>query len=97
MLTRLMAKPRTAQQRLQRKLKHKYDLTMEDYGRLLKKQDGRCAICGIKPLFKRLTVDHCHDTGRVRGLLCGHCNSGIGRLRDDSDLCRLAADYLDSH
>lgn len=56
-----------------------YGLTAEEYGALLKKQKGVCAICkGINSSGRRLGVDHDHNTGVVRGLLCGPCNSQLG-------------------
>lgn len=73
-----------------------------EYMRLYKAQDGCCAIC-LKPeteidikynTIKMLSVDHCHNTGKVRGLLCSKHNRGIGLLGDDPDLCLAAADYL---
>lgn len=73
-----------------------YGLTPADYERLLQEQSGVCAICeGTNKNGRRLAVDHCHETDRIRGLLCGTCNSGIGLLKDDPDLCRLAAKYLE--
>lgn len=61
-------------------------------------QDGLCAICK-QPLTqgKHTHVDHCHQTGRVRGLLCRGCNVGLGNFQDDPALLRAAADYLDAH
>lgn len=70
-----------------------YGLTVQDYDQMLSSQSGRCPICG-KPPEKRLVVDHSHETGAVRGLLCGHCNTAIGFLRDDADSCSRAAEYL---
>ena len=65
-------------------LKKKYGLTEDDYERMLLAQHGRCAICGGEILSKRrLAVDHCHKSGRVRGLLCGPCNGFLGRINDD--------------
>jgi hypothetical protein len=67
---------------------------------MLVEQNYRCAICGTdKPTGKWVVfaVDHCHVTGKVRGLLCNECNRGMGLLRDDATLLRKAADYLDSH
>lgn len=55
------------------------------------KQGGRCAVCGEE---KKLHVDHCHDTGKVRGMLCFACNTGIGKLKDDPDLLLAAHRYL---
>lgn len=56
-------------------LKKKYGITLEQYDELLKSQDGRCAICRCFPGKKHLAVDHNHETGRIRGLLCTRCNS----------------------
>lgn len=72
--------------------KSKYGLTDEQYRSMLAEQDGRCLICLID--MDRPHVDHCHSTGRVRGLLCGHCNKAIGLLRDDPDAALRAAEYL---
>jgi hypothetical protein len=74
----------------------KYGLTQVCYDTLLKFQGGGCAICGAKKADKarRLAVDHCHETGAVRGLLCACCNTAIGKLRDDPDLMIKAAEYV---
>ncbi len=67
------------------------------YESLLESQDGRCAICGRTEADSRghrLHVDHCHATGRVRGLLCGDCNLGLGKFGDSPDLLAKAAVYL---
>lgn len=63
---------------------------------LFDKQNGVCAICGVKPQDKRLAVDHCHQSGEIRGLLCSNCNLGIGLLQDNPMLLTKAADYLNS-
>jgi Recombination endonuclease VII len=62
--------------------------------RLLKEQNGLCAICGNKESERRLALDHCHDTGKIRGLLCGTCNTGIGMLKDSVELLEAATKYL---
>lgn len=72
----------------------KYGLSVEDFQELEKEQDSQCWICGEKPT-RRLHVDHHHESGAIRGLLCSRCNSAIGLLRDRSDLCLAAAKYLD--
>ncbi|MEW6626562.1 MAG: endonuclease VII domain-containing protein [Pseudomonadota bacterium] len=76
-----------------------YGLTVEDYGRLLRTQGGVCAICASpEPGMKRasrLYVDHCHDTGRVRGLLCRACNTMLGCVQDKPELLRAGASYLE--
>ena len=63
---------------------------------LFKKQKGQCAICGIHQdsLNKRLCIDHCHKTNRIRGLLCTSCNAGIGNLRESIELLKNSIDYL---
>ena len=72
----------------------KYGITIVEYELMEKKQNCRCAICGKKQSGKKLAVDHCHKTGRVRGLLCGNCNSGIGKLNDDVEILKKALKYL---
>jgi len=83
----------------ERHLKVTYNMSLEDYDRLLKKQGGGCAICHTTtPVGKgRYHVDHDHDTGKVRGLLCATCNQGIGLLKDSSAVCIAAASYLKGH
>jgi hypothetical protein len=73
----------------------KYKLTQDGYDRMVADQQGRCAICHSEPPV--LAVDHDHETGAVRGLLCRNCNLGIGLLRDDIDLLRSATRYLTIH
>lgn len=67
-------------------LKTKWGMTTEDYKRMLDRQDGVCAICHKPPLNNALAIDHDHDTGKIRGLLCSRCNSALGWLetREDS-------------
>ncbi len=57
-----------------------YGITLAQYDEMLTRQGGTCAICKKPPKVKRLHVDHCHSTGRVRGLLCGSCNGRLGWL-----------------
>lgn len=82
------------------KLKANYNLTLEDYDRMLKEQDFVCAICGNPESVNKngrtydLCVDHNHETGEVRGLLCRNCNSGIGLLKDNSETLVKALNYL---
>ncbi len=80
-------------------LQRRFGLSLEEYNALLTKQGGACAICGDKigdRARKRLFVDHNHETGTVRGLLCSQCNNGIGLLRDSPTLLRQAAVYLEA-
>lgn len=82
-------------------LVYRFGMTTDDFKLLLSNQGGGCAVCGQKIGMRkngrhmRLCVDHCHDTGKVRGILCNSCNNGIGRFRDNPVLLRKAADYLE--
>ena len=73
-----------------------YCLMPGQYDEILKSQGGVCAICGSIPSIKiPLTVDHNHQTGAIRGLLCGKCNRGLGHFNDDLELFKLATTYLE--
>lgn len=75
-----------------------YGLTPEQYAEMLEEQGGVCAICGTDEWpgkGNRPHVDHDHSTGRVRGILCSHCNHGLGKFRDDPERLRAAAEYLE--
>ena len=69
-------------------------VTLKEYDRMLAKQGGVCAICGEPPAKIRLAVDHCHTTGKVRGLLCLRCNMGLGYFTDDPAKLEAAIEYL---
>lgn len=71
-----------------------YGLTQEDYDEMNASQGNVCAICGGSS-NKPLSIDHCHDTQHIRGLLCTGCNTGLGRFEDDIERLRAAADYLE--
>jgi len=72
-----------------------YGITPEQYAALLASQDGRCAICRTDtPNGKGWHVDHDPATKRIRGVLCGGCNNGLGNFRDNPAALRAAADYL---
>jgi hypothetical protein len=84
--------------RLQYDLKRKYDLSLEGYFALLEEQEGKCAICGnifCDSNERRLCVDHNHETGKVRGLLCFNCNTGLGKFNDDLGLLKKTIVYLE--
>jgi hypothetical protein len=74
--------------------KHKYGLTKEEYLGLFEKQNYKCAICETSLKDKRAMVDHCHGTGKVRGLLCNNCNTLLGMADDDIIKLERAIDYL---
>ena len=79
------------------KYKNKYGITIEDYDRMLEDQGGRCAICRTNDpggSGSRFAVDHDHKTGKVRGLLCQNCNTGIGLLQDNVLILEQAIRYL---
>jgi hypothetical protein len=79
------------------KLKTQYGMTLDDYDAMLERQGGGCAICGtteIRGNGKRQSIDHCHDSNRVRGILCGNCNRGLGYFDHDPDVLAAAANYL---
>jgi hypothetical protein len=78
-------------------IKRKYGITIDDYERMLEDQGGGCAICGeTNPLKGKnyLCVDHCHTTGKVRGILCHDCNTGLGKFKDSEEFLRTAINYL---
>lgn len=77
-------------------LKRKYGLTAVQFEDLLIIQGNRCAICRAEANGRTWHVDHCHKTGRVRGILCDTCNRAIGNLHDDPALLRRAANYLET-
>ncbi|KKN10422.1 hypothetical protein LCGC14_1036850 [marine sediment metagenome] len=80
--------------------KRKYGISLEQYRAIFTKQNGACSICGLpetkrnngKP--RRLSVDHCHTTNKIRGLLCNKCNLAIGNFEDDIDVMASAISYL---
>jgi hypothetical protein len=94
---------RSPETRRKYQIKCRYGISADDYDRLFDEQDGKCAICSREPVawqgkwkgrLPRLVVDHDHDTGRVRGLLCGSCNRALGILGDNlAGISRVAA-YL---
>tara|TARA_B100000287_G_C20148749_1_gene589280 strand:+ start:56 stop:520 length:465 start_codon:yes stop_codon:yes gene_type:complete len=80
-------------------LKKVYGIDLSEYNRLLESQDYACCICrtkhpGNKGGGGNFHVDHCHETGRVRGLLCSSCNTALGSFKEDPSVLYKAADYL---
>jgi hypothetical protein len=84
-------------------LRRRFGIELSEYNQMHDNQGGVCAICGkpetstIRGKTLQLAVDHCHTTGKIRGLLCSHCNHGIGKFGDKIDLLQKAANYLQSH
>lgn len=80
-------------------LKKDFGITIEDYESMLKKQNGCCRICGThySEFSKRLAVDHDHTTGKIRGLLCLYCNTGLGKFKDSTKLLNEAIKYLEEN
>lgn len=82
-------------------LRKKYNMTLEEYNALFKKQSGLCAICrGAGFAIARnqrqlIVIDHCHKNGNVRGLLCHNCNRALGLFKDNVDNLRNAIRYLE--
>lgn len=84
---------------------YKYKLPLDEYKKMLEIQNNLCFICKLPETRKlpksneirSLTIDHNHNTGKVRGLLCHHCNVGIGHFDDNIDLLQSAIDYLKKH
>lgn len=78
----------------------KYGITRSEFMDLMNAQGGKCAICGhrdtsIRNFFP--VVDHCHESGKVRGLLCMNCNMGVGKFKDSPQLLIRAAEYISNH
>lgn len=91
----------TPEQQKEYYLKHKYNITLENYHNMLKEQNYCCAICGEQETrtnpttgISQLCVDHDHKTGKVRGLLCNKCNTGIGYFKENIDILNNAINYL---
>lgn len=97
--TRFLEKKRNKPEVTRKKsLKQLYGITVEQYDSIFTDQNGNCKICGINQskLTKPLFVDHCHYTEKIRGLLCGKCNSGLGFFCDSSELLAKAKEYIDA-
>ena len=77
---------------LDSKLRSRYGITVKDYSNMYEKQNGKCAICDNS--HDKLDVDHCHETGVVRGLLCGVCNRALGMFGDNIKGLMKAIKYL---
>lgn len=83
---------------LRKRLKSSYGLTLEQYDEMVENQDGVCIICGnVNENGYRLCVDHDHETGKIRALLCHRCNRLIGWAGEDIILLRSLANYLEKY
>ena len=82
-----------------KKLSKKYNMTVEKYDSMLKEQNNCCKICSTheSEFNKRLAVDHCHTTGKIRGLLCMACNILLGKAKDNINILNNAIDYLNNN
>lgn len=81
-------------------IEREFGIKYEQYDQMLEKQKGVCAICGCpetKPNAKYLAVDHNHETGLVRGLLCNNCNRALGLLKDNKEILQNAIKYLEKY
>lgn len=91
-----------ARQARKSKLRDNYGLTQEQYDAMFEAQGGVCAICKEPERSRRvkrlnLSVDHCHKTGKIRGLLCSGCNTAIGHFYEDIEVMIRAKKYLEHH
>lgn len=93
------AKKRTPEERWRSHLRQHYGITPEEYDAMVALQEGVCAICLKPPSEKerKLSVDHCHNSQRVRKLLCRFCNVLVGHLEGKPDLVRRAYEYIAQH
>ena len=74
-----------------------YGITLAEYTAMLDAQSGRCKICNSLPGKRSLCVDHCHTTGKIRGLLCDSCNRGLGLMKDSAQILFSAIGYLEDN
>lgn len=94
-LERVRATDRDYEQRTGRHTRRRYGLDRETWDAQVAAQDGRCAACGRLPR-RRLVGDHCHKTGRFRGIVCDQCNIAMGQTGDNPDLLRKLADWIEA-
>lgn len=80
------------------RVKARYGITWQQRDQLIEEQDGKCAVCGDEFRNPKAThIDHCHDSGRVRGILCEGCNLGLGSFKDDPRRLLNAVAYLEKY
>lgn len=98
-------KPEVREKARDNMLKRTYGISLEDYNTILENQGGTCAICDKYILTQdpnasvpsSMPLDHCHNTGRIRGILCTNCNHLLGKAKDDVELLKEAIEYLEKH
>lgn len=76
-------------------IQRRYGISNDDFFIRMEEQEWKCDICKIDITISTAYVDHCHDSGKVRGLLCRHCNTTLGQAKDNPETLRRAADYLE--
>lgn len=79
----------------------KYGLSEAQFEYLMQRSGNRCEVCGSPPTETsgpgmRLHIDHCHNTGRVRGVICANCNRALGQVKDSAERLRALAHYLEN-
>ena len=89
-------RPGLKNRNFKQRLKKNYGISKEEYFSILEKQENRCAICD-KDISEKRHLDHCHTTGKVRGLLCPSCNWGLGKFKDSTELIEKAINYLEKY
>lgn len=75
-------------------IKRKYGITWDEFIQMYETQEGLCAICKSEEEGRMLSIDHCHETRKVRGLLCGTCNRALGLFKDDPEILQAAKEYV---
>lgn len=95
--------PKEAKQKVWREkrdyhLKYRFGIGVAEYNEMLRQQNGGCAICGTTDSkdsrTKHFSIDHCHATGKIRGLLCNNCNRALGGFEDSIEHLKAAINYL---
>jgi hypothetical protein len=93
------ARERTKRWQEKNLLMSRYGIDKDQWNKMFQEQQGKCLICEkhASETKRGLAVDHCHKTGKVRGLLCHTCNKGLGLFRDNAEIISSAIDYLNKH
>ena len=80
-------------------LKAKYGITSKEYDTLFESQGYKCAVCGSSKnqVYGKMPVDHCHNTGKVRGILCQSCNVTLGKVEEKEEILLALIEYLKKH